>query len=319
MDHTPIKLSPAFKDYIWGGDKLIKEFGKKSDSEKMEKIAESWELSAHKDGESKVADGPFKGLTLSEYISAAGKDVLGSRSLKYSYFPLLIKLIDAKADLSVQVHPDDEYALTHEGEYGKTEMWYIIDCEEGASLYYGFERDITKEEYEKAIEDGKLCDLLRKVDVKKGDVFFIPAKTVHAIGAGLFICEIQQNSNTTYRVFDYNRRDKNGNLRPLHIEKALEVSSLKRSSDPLHTDKGDDVLLAECEYFSVRKLTVNNEAVISSDTESFVSLLVTEGTGKLIYNNGEISLSKGDSIFIPAADAEYKLIGQCELIASKVN
>jgi len=150
MDHTPIKLSPAFKDYIWGGDKLIKEFGKKSDSEKMEKIAESWELSAHKDGESKVADGPFKGLTLSEYISAAGKDVLGSRSLKYSYFPLLIKLIDAKADLSVQVHPDDEYALTHEGEYGKTEMWYIIDCEEGASLYYGFERDITKEEYEAA-------------------------------------------------------------------------------------------------------------------------------------------------------------------------
>ena len=173
--------------------------------------------------------------------------------------------------------------------------------------------------YKKAIEDGKLCDLLRKVDVKKGDVFFIPAKTVHAIGAGLLICEIQQNSNTTYRVFDYNRRDKDGNLRPLHIEKALEVSSRKRSCDPLPADKGDDILLAECEYFSVRKLTVKNEAVISSDTESFVSLLVTEGTGKLIYSNGEISLSKGDSIFIPAADAEYKIIGQCELIASKVN
>ena len=219
--YTPVKLSPVFKDYLWGGTRLKTEFSKQSD---MTPLAESWELSAHKDGQSTVAEGEYAGLTLTAYLDTVGREVLGTNCEKYDYFPLLIKLIDAKGDLSVQVHPSDEYALEHEGEYGKTEMWYILDCDEGAALYYGFKEDTTREAYEAAIREGRLTDILNRVPVKRGDVFFIPAGTVHAIGAGILICEIQQNSNTTYRVYDYNRRDKDGNLRPLHVEKALAVS-----------------------------------------------------------------------------------------------
>lgn len=311
----PVKLSPAFKDYLWGGERLKSDFNKKSE---LVPLAESWELSAHRDGESVVLGGEFEGLGLTEYIEKIGKSALGENSAKYDYFPLLIKFIDAKGDLSVQVHPDDAYALEHEGEYGKTEMWYILDCDEGACLYYGFSRDISREEYENAIKDGELCSLLNRVPVKKGDVFFIPAGTVHAIGAGIVICEIQQNSNTTYRVFDYNRRDKNGNLRPLHIEKALEVSDLKRSPERCDTPDGDDVVLAACEYFEVRRLRVAEKTELTVDTSSFVSLTVTDGEGKLEYVGGEIELIKGDSIFIPAQNAIMMLEGKLEIIQSKV-
>ena len=213
---SPIKLTPAYKDYIWGGTKLKTMYNKHS---ALDIVAESWELSAHKDGESIVADGPYSGLTLTQYLNAIGNSALGTNAKNFDYFPILIKLIDARSALSVQVHPDDSYALEHEGEYGKTEMWYILDCEENASLYYGFKKDVTKEEYKNAIENNTLTDILNKIPVHKGDVFFIPAGTVHAIGAGILICEIQQNSNTTYRVYDYNRRDKKGNTRPLHVER----------------------------------------------------------------------------------------------------
>ena len=311
----PVKLSPAFKDYLWGGERLKSEFNKKCD---LSPLAESWELSAHKDGESLVRGGEFDGLGLTEYIERIGRSALGENSAKYDYFPLLIKLIDAKGDLSVQVHPDDAYALIHEGEYGKTEMWYILDCEEGACLYYGFARDVSREEYETAIKNGELCSILNRVRVKKGDVFFIPAGTVHAIGAGIVICEIQQNSNTTYRVFDYNRRDKNGNLRPLHIEKALEVSDLKRSPELCDTPDGDDVLLSECDYFEVRRLRISGERELILDRTSFVSLIVTEGEGRLAYGSGELSLMKGDSIFLPAQDSKMTVYGNLEIIQSKV-
>lgn len=311
----PVKLSPAFKDYLWGGERLKSEFNKKCD---LSPLAESWELSAHKDGESLVRGGEFDGLGLTEYIERVGRSALGENSAKYDYFPLLIKLIDAKGDLSVQVHPDDAYALIHEGEYGKTEMWYILDCEEGACLYYGFARDVSREEYETAIKNGELCSILNRVRVKKGDVFFIPAGTVHAIGAGIVICEIQQNSNTTYRVFDYNRRDKNGNLRPLHIEKALEVSDLKRSPELCDTPDGDDVLLSECDYFEVRRLRISGELQLVLDRTSFVSLIVTEGEGRIAYGGGELALMKGDSIFLPAQDGKMTVYGNLEIIQSKV-
>ena len=311
----PVKLSPAFKDYLWGGEKLKSEFNKKCD---LSPLAESWELTAHKDGQSFVASGEFSGLTLTEYIEKIGKEALGKNSEKYDYFPLLIKFIDAKGDLSVQVHPSDEYALAHEGEYGKTEMWYILDCDEGACLYYGFSKDISREEYENAIKEGKLCDILNRVRVKKGDVFFIPAGTVHAIGAGIVICEIQQNSNTTYRVFDYNRRDKNGNLRPLHVEKALEVSSLKKSPELCDTPDGDEVLLAECEYFEVKRLRIDGERELRIDLSGFVSLIVTDGVGKLICRDYELELAKGDSIFIPAQNDIFEVAGNLEIIQSKV-
>ena len=311
----PVKLSPAFKDYLWGGERLKSEFNKKSE---LSPLAESWELSAHKDGESVIDGGDFAGLTLTEYIGKIGGELLGENCAKYDYFPLLVKLIDAKGDLSVQVHPTDEYALAHEGEYGKTEMWYILDCDEGASLYYGFSRDVSREEYENAIKDGKLCDMLNRVRVKKGDVFFIPAGTVHAIGAGIVICEIQQNSNTTYRVYDYMRRDKQGNLRPLHIEKALEVSELKKSPELPCIGDGDDVTLAECEYFEVRRLRNRGEGHFLTDKKSFASLIVTEGEGSLGFEGGRIKLLKGDSIFIPAQDASFTLEGELEVILSSV-
>ena len=169
---SPIKLTPAYKDYIWGGTKLKTMYNKHS---ALDIVAESWELSAHKDGESIVADGPYSGLTLTQYLNAIGNSALGTNAKNFDYFPILIKLIDARSALSVQVHPDDSYALEHEGEYGKTEMWYILDCEENASLYYGFKKDVTKEEYKNAIENNTLTDILNKIPVHKGDVFFIPA------------------------------------------------------------------------------------------------------------------------------------------------
>ena len=313
---SPVKLTPALKDYLWGGVRLKTEFNKNCD---FDRVAESWELSAHKDGQSVVSGGAYDGLTLSAYVDALGKGALGTNSQKYDYFPLLIKLIDAKGDLSVQVHPSDAYALEHEGEYGKTEMWYVLDCDEGAALYYGFTRDVTREEYEAAIRDGKLTEILNRVDVKRGDVFFIPSGTVHAIGAGILICEIQQNSNTTYRVYDYNRRDKDGNLRPLHVAKALEVSNLQKSPDLPATPDGADILLAACEYFEVRRLRIDGTATVSADETSFVSLMATEGAGTLTYEGGEIAFEKGDSLFIPAQNATFTVSGTCELVQSKVN
>ena len=311
----PIKLCPAFKDYLWGGEKLKNEFNKKCE---LSPLAESWELSAHKDGQSRVSGGEFDGLTLSEYVEKVGRASLGENSAKYDYFPLLIKLIDAKGDLSVQVHPSDEYALSHEGEYGKTEMWYILDCDEGACLYYGFSRDVSREELEDAIKEGSLCALLNRVPVKKGDVFFIPAGMVHAIGAGIVICEIQQNSNTTYRVFDYNRRDKDGNLRPLHIEKALEVSELKKSPEKSEIVDGDDALLAECGYFAVRRKRIRGMGEIPVDRQSFLSMIVTDGEGLIRYEGGEMMIAKGDSVFVPAQNSRIKIEGDLEIIASEV-
>ena len=311
----PTKLSPAFKDYLWGGCKLKTEYNKKSD---LDIVAESWELSAHPDGESVICVGEFDGMSITEYIEKQGKEVLGKNAQKFEYFPILIKFIDAKGDLSVQVHPDDKYALENEGEYGKTEMWYILDCEEGASLYYGFNRDITKEEYEEAIKNNTLTEILNKVPVNKGDVFFIPAGTVHAIGSGIVICEIQQNSNTTYRVYDYNRRDKDGNTRPLHIEKAVEVSNLKKSPDLPQIPDCEDVLLAECEYFNVRRLRVSGEKVIDLGEDSFSSLIITEGSATLSYNGEDMPLAKGDSVFVPAQNGQITIKGECEIILSRV-
>ena len=312
--YTPVKLSPVFKDYLWGGTRLKTEFSKQSD---MTPLAESWELSAHKDGQSTVAEGEYAGMTLTAYLDTVGREVLGTNCEKYDYFPLLIKLIDAKGDLSVQVHPSDAYALEHEGEYGKTEMWYILDCEEGAALYYGFREDTTREEYESAIREGRLTDILNRVPVKRGDVFFIPAGTVHAIGAGILICEIQQNSNTTYRVYDYNRRDKDGNLRPLHVEKALAVSDLKKSPALPAIPDGEDVLLAACGYFEVRRLRFGGNGTVTATPESFTALTVTAGEGTLSDGENTLSFRKGDTLFIPAQQASFTVTGACEMILSR--
>ena len=316
MNKQPVKLFPAFKDYLWGGTKLKTAYNKKSD---LDIVAESWELSTHKDGQSTVVGGEFDGLTLTDYIEKNGKECIGDNALKFDYFPILIKFIDALGNLSVQVHPDDEYALRVEGEYGKTEMWYILECDENAYLYYGVNREISKDEFKERIENNTLLEVLNKVPVHKGDVFFIPSGTIHAICSGIVICEIQQNSNTTYRVYDYDRRDKNGNPRELHIEKAIDVSSLTPSPALKKIDaSAKDVTLASCDKFTVRRLTVDGAMNVKIDKSCFHSLIVTEGEGTLTVNGESYDLEKGDSFFVPAQDGEYTLSGNACVILSYV-
>lgn len=310
--NKPIMLDAAFKDYLWGGTKLKTEFNKKTS---LEKVAESWELSTHKDGESIVKTGEFKGIKLSEYIKNNEWDVLGTKARTFDFFPILIKFIDAKDNLSIQVHPDDEYSLRVNGEYGKTEMWYILDCEEDAQLYYGFKQKISKEEFKKRIEDNTLLEVLNSVKVKKGDVFFIQSGTVHAIGKGIVICEIQQNSNTTYRVYDYNRKDANGNTRPLHIEQAIEVSKTEPAKN--YEAQNDDIL-AKCKYFTVEKKNISQKETFTIGNECFKSVIVVDGLGKFVMNDTEFDIKKGDSIFIPAQNSSFEIQGNVEIIISYV-
>lgn len=314
-----LKLTPAFKDYLWGGTRLRDDFQKDCD---FDKIAESWELSCHKDGPSTISNGEFKGLTLSEYIEKAGKSVLGTDCEKFDNFPILIKLIDAKDNLSVQVHPDNEYALRVEGEYGKTEMWYIVDCDEGATLLYGFKDTISKNEFAQRIADNTLLEVTNAVPVKKGDVFFIQAGTLHAIGKGILIAEIQQNSNTTYRIYDYGRVGKDGNPRELHVEKAKDVTDLCPAKaypeTPVEQKDGyTSKLLSSCDYFTTYAIDVESKAVLEADEKSFVSLLILEGEGKVIGDD-TVEFRKGDSIFIPAGTGKFAVDGKCKAILTRV-
>lgn len=301
------RLKPACKDYIWGGHRRLREdFGIRSD---LNPLAEAWVLSSHPDGPSVLADGSYAGLTFREYLEKAGPAVLGTKAIPFDRFPMLIKLIDAEQNLSVQVHPSDEYALAHEGQYGKTEMWVVLDAVPGAYLYYGFEREVTREEFRSHIADGTLTDLLHKAPVKPGDVFFIPAGTLHAIGEGLVIAEIQQNSNVTYRVFDYNRVGADGKPRDLHVEKALEVTNLS-PVEPM--DFGDH--LGQCPYFTVDRHvgTFNGEC----GKDSFHVLLVVDG-GATLYCDGEHkTLNKGDCFFLPAGCGDYRAEGNSEILTA---
>ena len=303
-----LKLAPALKEIIWGGTKLITEYGLKTDGSN---IAEAWVLSCHKDGNSIVLNGELKDKTLSEAIATFGNDCLGIKGKKFKYFPLLIKLIDAKADLSVQVHPSDEYALKNEGEFGKTEMWYILDAEKDAKLYYGFKNNVSKEEFVNAINNGSLEEILNAVKVKKGDCFYIPAGTIHAIGSGILIAEIQQNSNTTYRVYDYNRTDKDGNKRPLHIEKAIDVTNL---TTPPENKMLDKETLCKCDYFTVKKRSVNNSLTSYANEESFLSILCLDGEIEFL----NLTLKKGECAFIPANMGEFEIKGNGTIIESRV-
>ena len=318
----PIKLKPAFKDYLWGGTRLRDDFGKDCD---FEKIAESWELSCHKDGNSTVADGEFAGLTLAEYIEKNGKKVLGTNCEKFENFPILIKLIDAKDNLSVQVHPNNDYAMRVESEYGKTEMWYVVDCDEGATLLYGFKHEISKEEFRERIQNNTLLEVTNAVPVKKGDVFFIQAGTLHAIGKGILIAEIQQNSNTTYRIYDYGRVGADGKPRQLHIDKAVDVTNLCPAKPypvtaPVKNDGWSDKRLASCEYFTVDSLDIDTSAMLEANDKSFVHILVLEG-GCVFSAEGStpVDLGKGDSLFIPAGLGKFELTGCCKAVMTHID
>lgn len=318
----PVKLIPPVKDYIWGGTKLKDEYHISTD---LPRAAEAWMLSCHKDGPSVIAGGKYAGRTLEAAIEAEGKAVLGTHAQKFDYFPVLIKLIDAKENLSVQVHPDNEYARIHEGEYGKTEAWYVLECEEGASLIYGFNRSITREELRERIENNTLLEVVNRVPVKRGDLFFIESGTLHAIGKGILLAEVQQNSNTTYRVYDYGRIGADGKPRALHIEKALDVT---RCGPPTHAvgpcaaaqvfDWGSATLQASCDFFTFRTLELRGSAVFTADESSFISLVVLDGAGKAIFRGGEMPLKKGESLFIPAGEGDYTLTGTLQILETRI-
>lgn len=304
-----LKLTPAFKDYIWGGQQLKSEY-KVTD---LDRVSEAWVLSCHKDGASVVEGGEYDGKTLTEVLSAAGKEVLGSACDRFERFPVLIKLIDAAQNLSVQVHPDDEYALRVEKEYGKTEMWYIVAAKEGAGIYYGFKDTVTKEEFRKSIENNTLTELLEFVPVKAGESYFIPAGTIHAIGAGLLIAEVQQNSNTTYRVYDYGRVGADGKPRDLHIEKALDVTALTPAPKGAQFGEAEGMkIISQCGYFRARALELDGERTLKNG-ESFMNLLVLSGEGSV---NGR-AFRKNDSFFVPAG-AEAVLSGNGSIIVTDV-
>lgn len=310
-----LKLKPACKDYLWGGNRLMKEFGKDFSGDKL---AETWELSCHPDGPSIIGNGDYAGSTLNEYILMEGKKVVGTKSRRYEQFPLLIKFIDAADELSVQVHPGDAFAMENEGQYGKTEMWYIVDCEEGASLYYGFSREVSEEEFAMRIQNKTLLEVLNRVEVQRGDVLFIEPGTIHAIGRGNLIAEIQQNSNVTYRVYDYGRKGADGKERDLHIEKALQVTNripiLKRRSFEPH--------IVSCEYFTVDKIVLDGQFMKrmsgEADAASFVSLLVLDGSGEVSAGEERLSFRKGDSILITAGTGAYELEGKFEALLTTV-
>lgn len=327
LKNVPFMLKPAAKDYLWGGQRLNDDFGKNID---MDPLAETWECSTHPDGPSVVSGGEFDGKLLPDVLKEH-PEFLGKHCEMLGELPILIKFIDAKANLSVQVHPSDDYAREYEnGQLGKTEMWYVLDAIKDSKLVYGLKHNCSKNVMRASIEKGELEKHLQYVPIKKNDVFFIEAGTIHAIGAGALIAEIQENSNLTYRLYDYDRVDKNGNKRELHVDKALAVSNLKNSSEPRQAMRVlkyrpgvADELLCRCKYFEVYRMLINTErrqkVTYNSDELSFRVLLCYDGCGNISYyaNDGRkeyIDVYKGDCIFVPADSKELTLNGVMELL-----
>ena len=279
-----VKLAPAVKDYIWGGT-YFKAFNKGTS---LERVSECWELSVRDADSSIIASGKDKGKLLVDVIT---KEDVGPVQNRFKYFPILIKLIDAKDNLSVQVHPSDDYALKNESSFGKSEMWHIISADEGSGLYVGLNKKCCKEEIQKALENGNILDYLNFYKVKPGDTFVIDPGTIHAIGKGVRLIEIQQNSNLTYRLFDYNRVDKNGNPRELHIQKALEVINYNK----YEVKKSNGDLLADNQYFTVKEMSFDGEITLQANEKSFISFTFIKGEGKV----DDIEYKQYDTFFLP--------------------
>ena len=312
----PIKLTPALKDFIWGGDNLKTKWGKQTDKDI---IAESWELSCHKDGPSIISNGEYKGMSLQELIDK-NPSFAGKKALNFQFFPILIKLIDAKTNLSIQVHPSDEYALENEGQFGKSEMWYIVEAKDGSGVYCGFKEKYSMDEVAKALKENRILDILNFIEVKKGDCIYIPSGTVHAICGGLLICEIQQNSSLTYRLYDYDRVDAKGNKRELHIDKSLKVIDSSRVCKVNEEVKEFDVnkkLLASCKYFTTTEIKVDYEMAIEVNEDSFASITVVEGGGEIDVDGNKEILNLGDTCFIPAGH-NYALMGRMTVIEARI-
>jgi len=303
------KLSPIYKDYPWGGSKLKEAYGKSS---APTPCAESWELACHPDGECLISGGAYDGHTLSSVL-LSHPDMLGTNCGDHTVSPIMAKLIDAKENLSVQVHPDDAFAHANEGQLGKTEMWYVVEHEAGAFLYYGLNRQMSREEFADTLRDGSVLDVLNKVPVKAGDTFFIDPGTVHAIGKGIVLAEIQQNSNVTYRLYDYGRLE-HGKPRQLHIEKGTACATLH----PPQPHCPPEGYIASCAYFSVMKREVNGRYDGFAGGESFHLLLILSGSGIVTCGDEHIECTKGDSLFVAAGAGNYEIDGALEILISFV-
>ena len=297
-----VKLNPAVKDYIWGGN-YFQKFNKGLN---LDRVSECWELSVRDNDSSIIASGKDKGKLLSEVIN---KEDIGPVMDRFPYFPLLIKLIDAKENLSIQVHPSDDYALKYENSFGKSEMWHIISADVGSGLYVGLNKDYSKEDIKKALEEGTILECLNFFKVKPGDTFVINPGTIHAIGKGVRLIEIQQNSNLTYRLYDYNRVDKNGNPRELHIKKALEVINYKQYK-PVSKD---NEYLADNQYFTVKEVSFKDSLNIKANENSFVSFTFLEGKGMV----NDIPYNEYDTFFLPYKK-ECLIKGNGRVVISKV-
>lgn len=307
----PIRFENLYYEKVWGG----RDFNIFRDNMPDGNIGETWDVACHPNGMSVVDNGVFKGIKLQDLINKLGHQLVGTK-ISTDKFPLLVKLINAKDKLSVQVHPNDEYGMRVEGEFGKTEIWYVVEAFEGANLVVGT-KNCTREQFVKAIETGNFDEYLNKIEVKKGDTFFVKSGLVHAIGEGVIIAEIQQNSDTTYRVYDYNRG------REIHVEKALDCIDFSLKGErarglKVQYEGYDKTYISLCEYFSLEKYDVRTSCIEESNKERFFIFTCVEGNGVIYFDNGELEIKKGDSLLIPATLGKYEFKGTMELLKSYV-
>lgn len=315
------KFQPLLKSTLWGGERIIP-FKHLNDN--MENVGESWEISGVKDNETIVSEGQYKGKKLNDLVAELKEKLVGKECYKRygDEFPLLIKFIDARQDLSIQVHPTDEIAKKQGRERGKTEMWYLMDSAPEAKLYSGLKKKITPEEYKKMVEDDTICDALAQYAVKEGDVFFLPAGRIHAIGAGCFLAEIQQTSDVTWRIYDFKRKDKNGNYRELHTQQASEAidyavyDNYRTEYTPVQNQRQEVV---KCQYFTTSIFDLTSDGgekdLDYTDHDGFVILIGVKGEGTLTNANGEsTSLNTGETILIPATETKFKVTGNVRFL-----
>lgn len=309
----PLKFEPILKQTLWGGEKIIPF---KHLNETLSNVGESWEVSAVEGSESVVANGPEKGMTLPEMVRRYKEELVGEANYARfgEKFPLLIKFIDAKLDLSIQVHPDDALAKKRHNSFGKNEMWYVISADPGAKLISGFSQEITPKEYKERVHDGTFAEVLQSCAIQPGDVFYVPAGRVHGIGAGAFVAEIQQTSDITYRIYDYNRKDKNGKTRELHTAQAVDAINFADVQDDFRTAydhvRNEPVEVVACPYFTTSVYDMTEEITCDySELDSFVIFICVEGSCRLTDNeNNEISLQAGETVLLPATTQNITIV-----------
>ena len=318
----PLKFNAVLKQTMWGGGKIIPF---KHLDEKLPNVGESWEISGVAGSETTVCEGEYKGLSLNQLVATLGEQLVGSRNFERfgTEFPLLIKFIDAQQDLSIQVHPNDETARRQGYERGKTEMWYLMKSDAGAKLYSGLKQKITLEEYQQMVANGTICDALAQCEVSEGDVFFLPAGRIHSIGTGCFLVEIQQTSDVTWRIYDYNRRDRNGNCRPLHTQQAAESINFDVLPDyrtHYQPKKNQRVELVACPHFVTSIYDLDQPLTLDySHLDSFVVLIGIEGKACFTDNEGNnFTLQAGESVLIPAVTQKLQVEGTLKFLETYV-